>query len=86
MDIQMLQPGEQEPATMQTVGKVAIALLQQLEPESRLKQHDLMVAASKEGARKKLVQIMLVQNLSLSNYQTLIQNLRSCIIITTCMT
>ena len=82
----MLQPGEQEPATMQTVGKVAIALLQQLEPESRLKQHDLMVAASKEGARKKLVQIMLVQNLSLSNYQTLIQNLRSCIIITTCMT
>lgn len=48
----MLQPGEQEPATMQTVGKVAIALLQQLEPESRSKQHDLMVAASKEGARK----------------------------------
>lgn len=81
----MLQPGEQEPATMQTVGKVAIALLQQLEPESRSKQHDLMVAASKEGARKKLLQIMLVQNLSLSNYQTLIQNLRSSC-ITTCMT
>lgn len=45
----MLLLGEQEPATMQTVGKVAIALQQQLKPESRSLEHDLMVAASEEG-------------------------------------